>query len=236
MSRREEQLQLELFRTIATDFPEGEIDKDGERPDWVVHSPGGRIGIEHTRFHQLAPSLVAREVARDRVMHRAQEDAVARGCPPLGVFAQFRANADIAQFGLTVLASSIADAVMSNIPEVGGHITVQGPPTPLIHLAVTRRQGLKGSHWQSDKVGIVTDDFSARLNAIIDGKQKRYDEYLKRCDFCWLVIVAEGVSPSSFVDMDGPTVHKTFTFPFARCFFVEMITRKMFELRRADTT
>lgn len=236
MTRREEQSHLELFRTMVTDFPEGVIDKDGERPDWVVHSPSGRVGIEHTRFHQFAPPLVAREVARDRVMHLAQAEASTRGCPPLAVFAQFRADADIAQFGMNVLASAIANAVMSNIPDVGGHIKVQRPPAPLLYLAVIRRQGLTRSYWQSDKVGIVTYDFSARLNGILDSKHKQYHKYLKRCDSCWLVVVAEGDSPSSFVEMDGPTIHKVFRFSFARCFFVEMVTRRMFELRRAETT
>jgi hypothetical protein len=157
---------------------------------------------------------------------------MSRDCPPLLVFVQFRPDATIGKKRVQPLAEELARDVAASIPAVGRTVHVDRLPEEVWEIRVVRPRPTFTHNWQASRVGIVPYDFSRALQDTLDAKKSRLSSYLKRCDECWLLVVAPSTSPSAFVEIDGPTSDAQFEFAFARCFMLDAFNGRHFELRR----
>ena len=231
MDRDEERRHLELLRTALLDFPDGPVDDTGENPDFVIDAGSSRIGVELTRLFHHGAAAVARESDQARVVFRAQAIAMSKDCPPLPVFVQFRPDSLIGKKRVQHLAEELAREVADNVPGVGETAHAFRLPPEVWEIRVARPRSTFTPNWQVSRVGIVPFDYRLALQNTLDAKRNRLSSYLKRCDECWLLVVAPGTSPSAFVEIHGPTREALFDFAFARCFMLDGFDGRYFELR-----
>jgi hypothetical protein len=232
MDKDEERRHLELLRTALPDFPNGPIDGTGENPDFVIDAGSSRIGVELTRLFHHGAAAVARESDQASIVLRAQAIATSKHCPPLLVFVQFRPDSVIGKKRVQPLAEELAREVAANMPAVGETAHTSRLPPEVWEIRIARPRPTFTANWQASRVGIVPLDFRLALQNSLDTKRDRLSSYLKRCDECWLVVVAPGTSPSAFVEIDGPTREALFDFAFARCFMLDGFNGRYFELQR----
>jgi hypothetical protein len=232
MDKDEERRHLEMLRAALPDFPNGPVDGEGENPDFVIHVGPWKIGVELTRLFHHGAATVGRESDQANVVSRAQAIAAANDCPPLQVFIQFRPDCPIGKKRVQSLAEELAREVEANTPTVGERALPSRLPEEVLQINIARPRPTFTSVWQPSRVGIVPYDFRKGLQQVLDTKTHRLSSYLKRCDECWLLVVAPSTSPSAFVEIDGPTRESTFAFAFARCFMLDGFNGRCFELRR----
>jgi len=232
MDKNEERRHLAMLRTALPDFPDGPVDGAGENPDFVIDAGSCKVGVELTRLFHYGAGEVGRESDQANVVLRAQAIATSNDCPPLLVFVQFRPDSPIGKKRVRPLADELAREVAGNIPAVGKTAHVSRLPPEMLEIRIDRPRPTFTPNWQSSRVGIVPYDFRRALQDTLDAKRDRLPSYLKRCDECWLLVVAPGTSPSAFVEIDGPTRESVFDFAFSRCFMPDGFNGRHFELRR----
>ena len=76
----------------------------------------------------------------------------------------------------------------------------------------------------------VVTNFSDQLQQTINKKAKRLKEYLKKCDRCWLVIIALGTDGSSFYEYSKDMEKHSYDSPFEKVFFMEAFNKDLREL------
>ena len=232
MDKEEERRHLEMLRAALPDFPDGAVDGAGENPDFVIDAGSSKIGVELTRLFHQGAAAVGRESDQASVVFRAQAIAASNDCPPLQVFVQFRPDSLIGKKRVQSLAEELAYEVEANIPTVGERASPSQLPPEVWGITIVRPRPTFTPVWQASRVGIVPYDFGQGLQDTLDAKRNRLSSYLKRCDECWLLVVAPGTFPSAFVEIDGPTRESVFDFAFARCFMLDGFNGRYFELRR----
>jgi hypothetical protein len=85
-------------------------------------------------------------------------------------------------------------------------------------------------HWSVTESGWVKMDFVAELQRTIDDKNSKYGVYRKRCDECWLLIVASGGRPSGLFEPSVETKSHVYRSQFERTFFMEAFGGTVVEL------
>lgn len=232
MDKGEERRHLEMLRAALPDFPHGPVDGAGENPDFVIDAGSSKVGVELTRLFHHGAAAVGRESDQASVVFRAQAIATSNDCPPLQVFVQFRPDRQIGKKRVQSLARELAREVQANIPVKGERARSSQLPPEVLEVNIARPRRISTPIWQPSRVGIVPYDFTQGLQATLDAKRNRLSSYLRRCDECWLLVVAPGTSSSAFVEIDGPTRESVFEFAFARCFMLDGFNGRYFELRR----
>ena len=231
-----ESRHFKLFRTLMSDFPEGEV-RHEDQPDFRVHTMNGCLGVEHRQlFHpkkQDAPLLQALENHIDEILTIAQEHAELRGMPP--VYAAFYFNHHLLGRGLTKqkrrdLGRKIARAAYKNLPEVNEHKEFEfgqihdvGLPEEVEWLFLSRTADRKRHDWGSleqDEGEILTDCRQA-LQKAINEKSEKLNSYRQHCRQCWLLVVADGLKPSSYIHPYEVSKDHIYESPFDRTYFLD---------------
>lgn len=229
--------------------------KFGDKPDLIVHTDTGDVGIEHTKLVRVeaAPGIVlpqAQEQLQDRVVSRAQAIFEERGGGMLGVNAHFssdpnnilgKRNVDEAAFRL---AAVIAHAAQILGPEVekSGWQTLEGwnyeerfpglffpAQIDLIHFQVVDHPGFV--LWGVPRGCFVPDITTQHLQQTIDGKEAKLGSYRSRCSEVWLSMVTENWLPSSYFNITPEVAEFTFRSAFDRVFYFEHFDGKIVELK-----
>ena len=94
------------------------------------------------------------------------------------------------------------------------------------------KTGLPYHLWTVEGFAVVQNFTSEKIQSCINEKNARYEEYLKRCDECWLLIVIDTFKDSQSFEMPDRIDHK-FESKFERVFYMDASHRK--ELRELST-
>jgi hypothetical protein len=212
---------------------------DGESPDFVFFKSSIRIGVEVTEVHRVISNphdpdsrlIVVREtdmLAR-RVLQEAQQQAEAAGVPELEVFVYFNSDR-LTNPRVETLAKYIGDMVIDNWKRATQflHLIDQttrssDQPSEIVDLQIT--SGF-GALWHANEAAWLERDFSELLQSMIYKKERLLGKYLKRCDECWLFIVAPGDSSSSYFRMSAEVRAHVFSSSFSRVYFSDCFERK----------
>ena len=69
------------------------------------------------------------------------------------------------------------------------------------------------------------------MQKMLGKKQKKYDAYRAKCDQVWLLMVAAGSGPASFIELADETREHVFNSPFDRVLFMNALSRTVDELK-----
>ena len=247
MSQNSEKLEIErahfeIFRDRVSAFPKGEIFHE-DKPDFRVVSDVSVVGIEHSAVFKLAdqgsPPEQAVEAGHRAIVEHARWHAELQRMPGLHVDIDFDPYVSIPRLDRHEVGIEIARLCMQHIPDAYSTVELPDPSVGLFRLPSGVREiwmyrggsNEKTHVWTSDRAGGLLGNSREILQAAIDQKAKLYSTYLKETTECWLLLVAIGISPSTFIEANEPTRAHHFTSPFARTFFLTFGPTDLVELR-----
>jgi hypothetical protein len=223
----------------------GERAPDGA-PDFLISTPSHVLGIEHREVLKPhkgdGPPERANERYEDEVLAMGQELAELRGLPRARVSVLFGNTVPTARSKRLELARVLEQLIHDHMPEDGKGVRlgygdfrgrgIHGVDQVFIHRndRVTR-SGI----WVAPRAGFVWRDCVPLLQSAIDDKAAKYTSYLKHCDECWLLIVADSFKPSAKIHADEKGLAHVFTSPFAKTFFLDFGMGRLHKLETNST-
>ena len=108
-----------VFRSLVNNFPKGEVWHD-DRPDFLVHTEDGIIGIEHSLVHipeRIKHPLQAIESQTDEIVSMAKEHAELSGVPPIHAQFHFQIREHIDRTSRINMARDIARLVYQEVSD-----------------------------------------------------------------------------------------------------------------------
>jgi len=232
-NKRLESSHFKVFRKRVPDFPEGEIWHE-DAPDFRAHTATQIIGVEHCLVHIPTGGrtpLRAIESQTDDIITGAQEHAELRGTPPIQAQFLFGRYATLQKAQRIDLARAIARTVYEVVLEMDHSQpfsrTVirrsEDPrlPAPLVSAHIVILPEESRHFWRCARAGWAVEDCVQLIQGALDEKAGLYEWYLKNCQECWLLMVAE-VKPSSFIHPNQQTLDHIFAGQFGRAYFMDM--------------
>ncbi|CAA9287246.1 MAG: hypothetical protein AVDCRST_MAG93-3627 [uncultured Chloroflexia bacterium] len=228
---------VERFKAGFPGFPDGDM-KSSEEPDFLIQSPTQTIGIELTTFSRdrtrKGGSSALKDVAlRDKILIAAEEEYNSRSAVPILVTTWW--NPSIRQrHPINVLAQSFVDIIVPRIPSTTSQYShVQWDDfsnTPMEHylsvLLIDRLVGDTQTVFYSASGGGVGVS-PQNLQDIINEKNGKVPEYLKKCEEVWLLIVAgyaakREIPIASDISPDDDFFEHVFESAFSRVFLYDL--------------
>ena len=114
--KRTEENHLHRFRDNFPEFPAGQI-TSGEHPDFLVKSPEGMIGIEHTRY--IRGELGAKEHAEDIALWLASQAYEHQGFPPVEVYVLWNFHEKPTRRAMPQFVTTLSEFVARHLPPPG---------------------------------------------------------------------------------------------------------------------
>jgi len=220
---------FKLFRTKVADFPEGEVRHEDE-PDFLIFTQSRVLGVELRQVFRpsskLAPAMQELESIREDVVAEAQENCELRGLPPLLVDVGFANHGPLPKAPRRDLGRVLACVAAQRIPDAGESNEIEPRafrrelPAEVNRLSITRLPNGHRHRWTFLEAGMVQVDTRALFQEAIFEKALLLEKYLRRCDRCWLLLAANALRPSSFIDPDEASVRHRYESPFDRTYFL----------------
>ena len=207
-----------------------------DSPDFIVSQDGNVLGVEITEIYSKdeidGKTLREHELTKERIVDRACEKAKECGLPPLHVGVIFTGN--IQNSDETFLTDTLFETVKNNYPETGDQVDLDsesGIPDGFWAIVMYNVPGSKRHVWTVSEAGDVETNFSQQLQQIIDSKAEKISQYLAKCNKCWLIIAALGISGSNFYEISEEMKQICYKSPFEKVFFMETFSKTLKELK-----
>jgi hypothetical protein len=229
------------FRQNLPDFPDGMICV-GEAPDFLVNTGQGYVGIEHTQWFRESDNsngspMRARESTEDKVLRLASSRHEARGLPPVWVNVLWTLRDRTTTSRVPELANELADLVEVCLPEQGGEVAIKYPhpawgslPPEVSYLSVRRNKVSPKNLWVSTRGAFIPTLTPLDLQNRIEEKEGKLTSYRQKCSQVWLLIVANGLEPSTFGELAPEIEEFSFETSFDRVFFLHHADELVVEL------
>jgi hypothetical protein len=224
VNKNVELFYLHKFKENFPQFPQGEICAH-ERPDFLVTTNEGRVGIEITEFYRdmagtAEITLQQRRAIHQQILNHAKSIADKRGLLGAHIQVHFDTNfyckasetISIAS-KLVQLAEGMFTGESSRELLKRDEIQIEGIPM----LSVWWTKGTT-SFWKSPWANFVPGLLPEQIQGVLDAKTKRQSDYRKICDQIWLVIVMDRFKTSSFALIPPETLKHRYTHKFDLAF------------------
>jgi hypothetical protein len=222
---------LFAFRCRCTDFPDGIIECEREKPDFVVVGRE-RIGIEITQAFtgpgEAVSSPQSVEASMDEIVDLAKKYHADSFRSTINIslhFSIFKAVDRRNRHDFAKLIAEMAERTDS------GEIHCELDKFGSVLIRVFRAPWLTRSSWVRPDAGYVLTAAIDTLRSIIDNKNIKLSEYQEGIDRCWLLIIAPSHRPSGFVEPDRQSLEQTYVSKFARTYFLDYGRGKLFRVR-----
>lgn len=238
-----ERAHLDRFREGFSEFPEGTVVPQ-ERPDFLVETPQGRIGIEHTEYVRASddrngPPPRAREHVENKILWLASREHESRGLPPVTVYVYWNPHFAPNWLDSRGLVASLSNLVRDHLPASNGNVTIKYPhpawrslPQEVTSLCIYRCENIGENLWNSPRGSSVPILSAAELQEIVSSKEAKVSSYREMCSEVWLLVVAEGLQPSTHCRLAPEAGEYPFETSFDRAFFLHYSHGLLVELRR----
>jgi len=243
MQKEREWAHLLRFKESCPFFPVGKIEAT-ERPDFIVHTSNGLLGIEHTEIFQPGPphggSIQAQERLREYIVSRAENLYSENERGPVRVDVLFNPGIEIQKEDTIDIAEALASFVEESLPRSGQtawlNPTLEGrqafpPEVALIHIH--RDQSYEASSWYAKSIGFPPVISSKDIEEKIGAKESKLDDYRTRCSAVWLLLVAAEYKIASTVELERSVWEHRYATEFDRVFFFWNFRRSFRELKLA---
>jgi hypothetical protein len=210
-----------------------------DNPDFLVRYDKETLGIEFTELYKEEQvngvTLRGGEAIKERVVSNARQMAIDVELPPLHVTVHF--SGTVKKKRERTVTESLFGIVKDSCGAEGTHVELDwnnSIPHEFRAIRLRRIPGCKKHFWKYIEASPIYTNFSDQLQRTISSKAEKFPEYAKRCDRCWLVIVALGLSGSSFYEFSGEMAKDSYESPFEKVFFLEGSSGNLRELRVND--
>lgn len=243
-----ERFHLWVFSTLQQ-LPGNELPRQdhSQKPDFRYRRGELITGIEHTeikmvRSAQGVPSLAQLKGLHRRIVKKAERLATQQGLPPLHVqvlfhdhFYRYPNKGEEAVQGLLSAVLRNLDKVMNT--KTGNSVSID-PPSPFIGISMVYatpgtaygKIWLTHHRWEVMEPGVVRIGFVPELQETISKKSQKVPEYLKTCDQCWLLVVADRTKADQKFSFTSEMQEYIYESMFDRTFFLEIAERFLVEL------
>jgi hypothetical protein len=250
-SKREERFHLRVFAKCYSEFPVGRC-RYGRPPDpdLVVHTEQGRIGIEHTRLFRIADQpnkpMQRQEALQNRIVTNARDTYRAAGGRDAHLSVYFDDRVTLGKADVAMYSDKLADAMRVIEAELGSHIKADVPiqihnweynrrfpnglPAgfQLLYFDYVSKPGFEC--WGVAHGTVVPLLRQDHIQAKIDNKEKRLAGYRANCQQVWLLIVADGSTPSTRFDFPADVRTIPYKSHFDRAFLMESFSNLIVNL------
>jgi hypothetical protein len=246
--KQRERYQLERFKAVFKDFPEGEIidgADDGTEPDFFVASPKALLGIELTELYRQAeankPPMQAGERIRKQIVDRALNIFEKSGGPSLDVSVHFGLNEDLRKDRVADLAAKLANVISAHLNHFGEytHTWLQNPwtnkdvfPFEIDLISVMRIAGKTPSHWSCPESSCIPEFSEIDIQKAIDKKEDRIASYRHREPQAIWLLVIRGLGMSSTFDLAAHATQHNYVFGFDRVFLFDWFSQTYVEMSK----
>jgi len=230
--RKEEAIHFELFKTSCKDLPLSSNPIHDDNPDFLISHSAGVLGIELTRLfkvtkHPNAPQAL--ESFRHQIVDSARK-CCEKDIPPLRVQVWFNFNQKVPKNRtpeIKRISRSLAAIVKKwhrkNRSEFSR--TLRPPEIPAIFSIIYIARIRSNHNWAVKNPAYQLNFPIVKIQSCIDEKNRRYKEYLKRCDECWLLIVVDIFRDSQSFEILDRIDHR-FESKFERVYYVDASHRR----------
>jgi hypothetical protein len=237
--KQKERAYLDILKGNIQDFPSGNI-IESEHPDFIVGTPSKKIGIEVTQIFKKAncdrPFQAIEEEARIIVEMALKHYEDKKPLPNLQVNVIFNSTL-INKSERKSISNDLSSIVEKNLPEPSKWIILNREnftlPDKISAIGIVRSKSLTKNYWVVDSSGYIQEDFINELQNTIDAKNSKLKCYLKECNSCWLLIVADDFKHSAFLRMSKNTENHIYSSNFERIYYIETFERKLISLKTA---
>jgi len=227
-----ERKHFDLFRKACDCIPDGVIE-ESDPLDFLIHYDQSILGIEHTEYFEKNKSGFAfskkDESLQERIKNNLGPHCNQIGLPPTFLSIKWKPNKPLTISRVKPLIYDIVGLINIHMPEEGKSVFLSSKnfkrnefPSELIGLSIYRSTKIDSTSvtafvatWENS---IEVDE----LKNIIVEKEKKLPLYRDKCDDVWLLIVAEGISPSSITKLKNSVYNYSFNSQFDRIFFFDL--------------
>ena len=249
-----ERFHLWVFSTLQQ-LPGDELPRQdhSQKPDFRYRCGELITGIEHTEIKRARSVQGISSLAQLKGLHRgivrkAERLAAEQGLPPLHVqvlfhdhFYRYPNKGEEAVHGLLGTVLSSLDKIMKT--ETGNSVRID-PPSPFVGISMVyatpgtayRKIWLTHHRWEVMEPGTVSIGFAPELQATITKKNEKIHEYLKTCDQCWLLVVADRTKADQKFAFTPEMQEYIYESKFEKTFFLEIAERFFTELTTTGST
>lgn len=237
-----------LERFLECSGIEANIEKDWENPDFIIQVDGKRIGVELTNLyiptHPTRIPMQAEESAENKLLAHARTLYEQSGGKPVQVTALFGASSLLSPLNKEArnrIAAALAAQVMkrslhsmerlvyrlddfdddelenSTLLHWFSSVTVLGVPTQEM------------AHWGAARAGWASELSLSELQALVDKKAERLEDYRRVVPENWLLITSDGTKPSQMFRPELTFEPRDLKSPFERTFYFGHPRRMFFE-------
>jgi hypothetical protein len=233
-----EEYQLNLFRSLIPDFPEGRISPT-EEPDFLVTGLASTVGIELTTLHRPTPSgsvpVQATEAMGQRTIERAGRLYSEKGGIPIRCTANIT-GAHIRRDDVETLASAIADLALRSLPPESSSVELYdfaGLPLLEQHVAslsIHRFGFITSPFFSASGANWLPRITQNEITGVLRSKGAKHLAYRKRCSAVWLVIVTGYGPTSTWFDASEDVASLGFSTVFDRVYLLDGFGPKLLRL------
>jgi hypothetical protein len=229
---------VELFKSAYKGFPAGTIlaDENQERPDIVVTTSQGKIGIEITALYN--DKLKRAESECEKAVLESRRIYEKHNLPKLYVSVHIGGENSFNRKNRSKFAAVIAKLVAANVPSVDRYVALENDfnnplqfPYEIDSIYIYRHSWPEENRWSAPSAGLYREHFVDELQSVISEKDSKLCGYARDCKEQWLLIVAENSSPSTFFDPSQRTTNHCYKSSFDKVFLLELFKVKLFELK-----
>jgi hypothetical protein len=214
---------LEKFKENFPDFPKGKIDSD-ESPDFLVEAPNEIVGIEITSFYRQTssstrPPLQQRQSIRHKIIALAKSYYDQKGLPPVFAGVHFDLNFHCRKSEIQPIAKRLVglaeQSLLDPTPEkIWRRDDIQLSGIDLLSFKKCKAE----SYWDAPLGSFVPTTSPQQIQNIFDEKNALCNEYRKKCDNIWLLIVMNRFDPASFSLISEITLENKYSHSFDAAF------------------
>lgn len=210
IKKNRERLYLERARLVFDGFPSGPP-QDGEAPDFLWETPSGWLGVEVVDYIRGLSSASVTMRTRDNLHSQVSDHARSKfegeyGIP-LMVHLHWNNSFKLNRRQTNALGADLAAVVAENIPGtlyrniVVDYQTSSGHIFDAIHrVSITRLRDGAAGLWAAIEAGFI-GGAATDIQALVEQKDAKVEQYLRRCSEVWLLIVADGRHISSSLEI-----------------------------------
>jgi|GEM_PF-3478431 hypothetical protein len=244
--------EIESLNTFLDliDLEHDDINPD-ESPDFLINIADSMLGIEVTEIFQPPPEkgiyLQEQESIKRDIINNSQEKLDQLEIPKLDIYVsfndEFRINIDTSIFALSKnnrydFPEIIADIVTDNIPDPNSEIEIYGVeceklPIQINSLTIRRQKYYTKLNIGTSHGGILPPLDNETLGKTILKKNKKIDEYYKKCDQCWLLMASNSHKFEKLFDMDRSksALEACYEFAFDKVYFLDQGSENIHEIK-----
>ena len=213
----------------------------GEEPDFVFHHNSKLYGIEVSELLRSEPTdgIDPRQHEAEVIIIKrlARELYIQKGGVPLHVRIQLNGSR-LDQKDRRKTANWICDLIYANQPKPGesfhwdsDRLPYGEYPPQLSSISAWRLAKGVEHHWPHNFAAYAESEVDETISTAIGKKDAKLTNYLKRCELCWLVLVADPVVRGGVSLFDWASAQsKKYPCSFERVFVVDSLLSAPTEL------